>query len=349
MSPSFEERIHIVLKENVQCDIAADVLLKEVEANPKALMNESDILSLSFFLLHAGFCITLIHFVARHIRNENFPIPWGPLLEALGRLGCPLEDKSLQAIKHAVEDNKVQFTAAKAISLHQLWPELIGWQKDHRQKCWDEYLGQKLPYINDLKVYRSQGLWQQEKDLLKKLYQLFPQDEEIFALEKDFKNHYAEEIIQKYQPSMAFRVGPLDAEDDIYKIALQKLAQVFLKKAKKNPTMAIDLAVGLIFMESYDFALQTLDSAPESVSKDWLQLELFLKNKKYLQVLEQLPEMEKKYANDPEVTFASAYLKAQSMWGLGQKSTAMAIIESLLSSRPHYRSAASLLRMWRNQ
>ncbi|HRO68156.1 MAG TPA: hypothetical protein PL182_11375, partial [Pseudobdellovibrionaceae bacterium] len=68
-----------------------------------------------------------------------------------------------------------------------------------------------------------------------------------------------------------------------------------------------------------------------------------------VELLHELARVELLQSEDSETFFATAYLRAQALWGLGQKHAAIEVMESLLASRPQYRSGLSLLSLWREQ
>ena len=61
---------------------------------------------------------------------------------------------------------------------------------------------------------------------------------------------------------------------------------------------------------------------------------------------EAVNHLEIKYVDDPETTFAVAYLRAQCLRELGQEAAALETLRSLVRVRPNYRSAHALILEW---
>src|SRR5207253_6137253 len=116
--------------------------------------------------------------------------------------------------------------------------------------------------------------------------------------------------------------------------------------ARKNPQLAYDLSVMFMFMESYSEALKMLAFAMPSSESQWLRLELLLKAREFVLALDEADRMEMTYSTDPESTFAATYARARALRGLGQTAQAVELIRSIVSVRPNYKSARSLLMDW---
>src|SRR5690606_30020977 len=100
----------------------------------------------------------------------------------------------------------------------------------------------------------------------------------------------------------------------------------------------------------FETALEIIDLAPiEEEALAWLRLEALLGCRRFIELLTELTNMEMALSHEPETFFATAYLRAQAFWGLGQKHNAIEVLEGLLASRPHYRAASSLLTLWSGQ
>jgi hypothetical protein len=113
--------------------------------------------------------------------------------------------------------------------------------------------------------------------------------------------------------------------------------------------MAFDFAVAAYMLESFEDALSLLSFSEETESLIWFRMEVLLKCRRFVELLTDLAKIEILFAHDPETFFATAYLRAQAMWGLGQKHTAIEVLEGLLAARPHYRAASALLSIWSGQ
>jgi hypothetical protein len=109
----------------------------------------------------------------------------------------------------------------------------------------------------------------------------------------------------------------------------------------------MDLALMAHFLEFHSEALVLLQFAPDSAAKDWLQVELCLETRRFIDALEVIGFLEHKYAGDPEANFALTLAKAKAFWGVGKSGNAIDLLTSIQNVRPNYRSVSSLLHQWR--
>ena len=100
-------------------------------------------------------------------------------------------------------------------------------------------------------------------------------------------------------------------------------------------------------MESYETGLNIIRVYQNEIKSVWLLIEVLIKNNRYLEVLSILPIIEKSLADDPETFFATTYYRAISYWNLGEKNTALEILETLIETKPNYRSSEVLIEEWR--
>lgn len=126
------------------------------------------------------------------------------------------------------------------------------------------------------------------------------------------------------------------------------LSKAVIERAKKKPESAYDLSILLTQMELFDAALECLRYSPTSLEKDWLNLDLLVKSKNYLSAIDESFDIEKKYADNPETIFATLHLRAQALYGLGEKEKAIQLLEVLVATAPRNQTAKVLLETWRD-
>ncbi|MNL11546.1 hypothetical protein D3C87_1323860 [compost metagenome] len=141
-------------------------------------------------------------------------------------------------------------------------------------------------------------------------------------------------------------LNPTDPE--LNKI-LSALHDSLIEAAAENPELAADLAIAAVMFEMPETALKVLEFAEADASMIWLRMEVLLMARHFIELLNEISKTEVMFAHEPETFFATAYLRAQAFWGLGQKHTAIEVMEGLLISRPHYRAASALLSVWGQQ
>ena len=201
-----------------------------------------------------------------------------------------------------------------------------------------------------LEMFRSQHLKEDEGKTLDELKLLFPYDPEVIQALKAYKERVALDLVaQKSQSRFKSALPAFDFEEHTpdEKKLLDLIERQMIRLGQKNPELAADFAMALYMMSNTDGALRVLDLAVENTSNEWLKAELLLKARRHIELINYLAHLERKYATDPETTFAALYLRAQALWGLNQKFTAIELIEGLLTVRPQYRSALALLEEWK--
>lgn len=348
MSAFIELEIQALLNEYSDAALTADRLIQNLEASEEN-MSAENVEALARFLWHCGFHSTLLDFILRHLENENFPVPWPYFIEAIGHLHDELDETVVLALKEGLKESKAEEAASRSSALDSLLPELGERRRDRRYGIHKAYFREKKNLLDQLVTLRTQQLYEQEKALLARLQKLYPGDEEVLKELGEHKQRYALEILAKRAPHLrpAPTVEP-PAEPEQLRLT-EGFFDSVRREAEQDPELAYDFAVALWMLESFDHALTLLDMAPDSDTRRWFRMELLLRTRRFLELLQDLAYMEYAFADDPETFFATAFLRAQAMWGIGQKHTAVEILESLLESRPHYRSAPALLSLWRGQ
>ena len=130
----------------------------------------------------------------------------------------------------------------------------------------------------------------------------------------------------------------------------EEMLDAFLREgerlAVKDREVASDLAMAFYFMEDYGRALEILTWAPMSVANEWFKAELLYGARRFIEAMEHLNQLEVKYSQDPETTFAVSYLRARCLKESGQATIALEILQGIVRVRPNYRSVNALLQEW---
>ncbi|UXR63133.1 hypothetical protein EZJ49_08595 [Bdellovibrio bacteriovorus] len=351
MSTYVELEIQSLLRQSEDLTEVATQLISSIESSPDHFTLDN-INALSRFLIQSRNEHLLIDFVLRHIENESFPIPWPYFLEALSFFSDKLEEKSVRALTDGIEEDNAQAEASRSLALRQTLQTLGEWRSNRKYKLHKDYLNNKRSLLEQLITLRTQQLYEQEKSLLQRLQKLYPGDSDIRREVNEHKQRYALEILSRRTPrsrKVSINTEEYSPRDPEVEQALQVLMQSMHEHAEQHPDMAFDFAVAAYMLESFEDALSLLSFSEETESLIWFRLEVLLKCRRFVELLTDLAKVEIFFAHDPETFFATAYLRAQAMWGLGQKHTAIEVLEGLLAARPHYRAASALLSIWSGQ
>lgn len=344
MSQSIELEIQLLLRDQNSFESLGKALIEKLESSDFE-WSKDNLNSVYNFLLRSGQPQLLVHFILKNLRTKKFTIPWGHWIEAVHQLHDDVDPEILTAFKKGILETQGQFQACRSLKWDALIGEMEAWRKQKIEQAATQGPLVKKELLEKLHTLRTQQLFIAENELLKTLEKMFPHDSEIQKEKQLAKERHAYEVLNRYaglkNSEMTFDEGPeLSAQ--------QSLSKSFLNAAEKDPAMSTDLAVGLWMLEDYETAYQVLALSEENASCLWLRTELQLKTRRYVELLDDLIRIELTFSDDPETFFATALLRAQAFWGLGQKHTAIEILESLLASRPSYRSASVLLETWRS-
>lgn len=349
MSTFIELEIQNLLNETADLFEVGERLITHLESSEENF-NAENITALARFLLKSESPTLLIAFVLKHLENESFPIPWPYFLESLTMLGTSLDENVLAALNEGIKETNGMSEAARAGKAPPI-EDFDDWRSSRKYKIHKDYLNNKRVLLDQLVTLRTQQLYEQERNLLQRLQKLYPGDSEIRLEASEHKQRYALEILQKRSPkNRSVKMDQYVPKDPELEKALAAVTESLIEHAQKNPAMALDFAIALFMFESYEGALQIIISHPENTeSYLWFRLEVLLRCRRYVELLNDISQIEVMLAADPETFFATAYLRAQALWGLGQKHTAVEVMEGLLASRPHYRAGSALLSIWSSQ
>lgn len=221
--------------------------------------------------------------------------------------------------------------------------ELLEQKVDNNRK-YKESLIEKFEFL------KNQRLTEQAGQVLKRLKELFPEDEQLAQMERDFQEEWARNVLSTHIATLQSeaiertRTQPSAADEQM----LQQFLVEGEKAAFSVREFAYDLAIAFWFLEDYSRAVEILAYAPPGQATDWMRAELLFASRRFLETLEQINTLELKYIDDPESTFAVSYLRAQCLFGLGQRSSALEILQSIVRVRTNYRSAHALILDWTN-
>ncbi len=323
-------------------------LIDAIEENPKNYSDEY-ILALIKFLYHCGFYKTLFDFVIRHLNKEEFNVPWTYFLETLAQSTTTIDEPTLEYLLRSIKTQKAYESAGKAILFRKKIPELESWNAKRIQKINVAYVQKKTELLQEVHLLRSQQLYDAEKNQLVAALSQFPGDLDILKELKEFNQRHALDLLQKKGRQISDLQSLKNSEKKEEVKPPEGLSESLKTLALKYPEMAQDLAIVSISFEQYQLAEDLIKMAPDSPSKTWLELEIFLHQKRFLDLLSSIHQLKKKFGADPEAPFAFNYLEAQALWGLGQKEKAQELLEKLLQARPNYRFGETLLYLWRSE
>ncbi len=289
------------------------------------------------------FCVLVLE-NRKPVTEDTFP--WNYLIESIFRLEPFPSDELKQTLRNLHQQLNLDeqlATSPHARKLVERSEEIFNLWIDHAEERYDALKSQLL---SELRQAELEGAPRLEDQLIQKLISIDPTDAAITNYQKKLKERRALEVLsQRKFYDLTSAQSDLDDPQVLQMYTL--IREQMFKIAEDWPILAADVAVALAQFGEPSDGEQALDYAPEGEEKDWLLCELRLLQNKFLDLLSALPKIEVKYSNDPLTFFHTAYLRAKCYNGLGQRETAIEILDSLTTTNPDYRDAAILLSQWR--
>jgi hypothetical protein len=279
--------------------------------------------------------------------QQESKLPWEIVLSwmSLQKLLLSLNDRA--TLYHSLEKQKSLMTLSRFADWNIVYPELKDLRNQARFDIQRKILEVRDLLFEELRTWKSQQLREQEMKILTRLKKKFPNDPDILReLEKFKQNQAVEKLGIRLRKKRSQKIREIQFKEEITQVPIE-WENALLEYAKKNPRDSYDLAIACCFMEDWVTALKLNNIAESNVQRDWLELEILLKLNRFIDVLQALYVIEMRWSHDGETFFATAYIRAQALYGLGQKTKALEVLESLLASRPLYRQGAELLHIWR--
>jgi len=206
----------------------------------------------------------------------------------------------------------------------------------------------KEAMLDKFNFLKGQRLVEQAGRVLRRMLELYPDDKELKQNKLDFDEAWAREVLATHMATLSHE--KLERGEIENTSQDEEMLNCFLSEGEKhamaNREFAADLAVSFLFMNEFKRGLDILPWAPPGHANEWLRAEMLVQARRYVEAMEQLNQLELKYAENPETSFGVSYLRAQCFKELGQKDAALEILQSIVRVRPNYRSAHALILEW---
>lgn len=320
-----------------------------------------DLSIFSHFMMKAGLNSTLSKILSE-LAYRDVLIPWGHLVESLYHATPAIPEKLKKSLIDGATDQKMLTHLIRSYMLDHYEESLIELRNSQSKRKRVELDEKKIKLLQEAEMMRSQGLESEEEKILTQLKRLFPADGHIQSLLQKNQERRALGLIidrKEREKRRWANIKKTDTPDEETQKLLSGLTNEMTKtgqsqeqsglSAEESSELQRDFAVAHIMWENYESALHFLSNDQISWPNFWLRQEVLLQARRYVDLLQEIEKIEKQFHQDPEVTFAVAYLRAQALWGLGQKKLALQTLDDLLTVRPDYRSAMSLRDSWREE
>lgn len=347
LSLNIEEEINQFLIEEKGPEDIADLLFQKIVLNNEKLDSKNNDKYLSF-LMRSGRSDLILKYYQHNIKNKKFYWNRAYFIYGLIKSYPKLDEELEEIIKSSLgsaQNDKHWIEASRTKIADKIFPKLKTVRKKLKEFHKKTYDKKREELLHKFELFRSQQLIEPAKEVLKRLEKIFPKDIELKRISYSFSQQDAEAIFEKYKTKKKETINKPKNDPDV-EIARQAFEKNLLTDLEKYSKEYQDLVILCLFIESYECALKIFKKSQADFNNVWLYVEILMKNKRFLEVLHILPIIEKNLSDDPETFSSSTYCRAICFWNLGEKNSALEVLESLINSRPNYRSAEVLFQEW---
>lgn len=303
------------------------------------------------FFLYAGQSTSLVEFFLK-LLAQNKQIPWALFAEALFLSTSVIPETVKTALIQGAEAQG-QLSELSRSEMLDHFDERLPELRILRKNTFDQILAEKKELLlSQIELLKSQGIYSEEERLVEKFARTFPNDSNIAILKEKRAQRKILGLLQdvihekptwipieKYQTK--------DSETEATLKAIEKSMKEALTSTTDKSLLSKDFAIAHLMMENEDATLRLLDPQILDFESQWLRFEALLRARQFLLLIKELHLAERAWTHLPETTFGILYYRAIAFWELGQKESAIEIMESISISRPEYRNAIGLLSEWR--
>lgn len=290
---------------------------------------------------------TLINLFAQAIENKN-RIPYDMMIEMFGLKNIEPKASVIEALLKALKRQNAIADLFAARQWDRFDKRLTSMRNEMVEAKVKEQRAFKENMLDKFWFLRNQRMVDQAGKVLRRMLELYPEDESLQKIKDDFDEQWAREVLANHMAKLSddklerTLTAPSSSDEEMLNQFMINGEKLSLQQRES----ATDLAIAFWFMDEPNRGLEILSWAAPSHSNDWLRAEMMFSARRFVEALEQLNTLEIRYINDPETTFGVSYLRAQCLFELNQQASALEIMQSIVRVRPNYRSAHALILEW---
>ena len=296
------------------------------------------------FLFSAGLYQYLLQYLIDRLK-KNQPVPWKYLFALIQKYHLHIDKKiPIQVLLQKNIDLSL-FSDSRCLNA----VELIRLRDKYLEQSYKQE--RQLKTEKELQMAKSQKLLKREGELIQELIQQDKKNPLFQQQWREYQYKKAKDVFDEYKqahPEVYYAVQKQTSpeEDQI----LKKLAEGLNHLADEHsPQIINDIIVILSSMGCTHLAVKFLANHLDSNERKWMYMELLLEDRQFLKCLNFVEQTFMKTKPNSDTAFALNYAKAQAYYGLKEYDKAKKILQDLISLRPHYRSAKTLLSQWQSE
>lgn len=350
---SLELEINTLFQEGHTLEIICAEIISKYEKSD--VLSPSEVESISHFLTTAGRIDLLFKFYLKCLIKDSLSdFPWGSFAQAYIENAPKLTETLIDIMDQFFDVTKNFDNAAKSPTLVNAIPAVSDFLANKKNTFEIVQLQLKSKLIMQLNHNRLYQLAEQEEQTLQQLVKIFPNDSEVKLLHQAHLEKKADDILARIRAPASTRyskrvVESVSKETETFIAELNKhITQLASRLQTEQPDQIYNLAMLALQFGLFDLSLDLINKAPKTFASEWLKAEILFESSRFLDLLKHIESLEKHMTYTPESTYGAIYLKAQAYHGLGQKQTAIQILETLAAKVPSYRSTEALIHEWKN-
>lgn len=349
---SLEIEIHTLFQEGNSVDFVCQELISKYEKNEALSSLETE--GIGHFLITCGRFDLLQSFLLKCVKRSKIgQFPLGIAAEAMDRQNMNISQNDIKTFEYVISQQPFEPTTLQSKIIPTFSVDIQKNIQSLPTKYNQERQNQKNRLIEQLNQHRIYQLHDQEETTLNLLMKLFPNDLEVGLLKQAHLERKADDILSRIisQKNLAKPKNVMTPHPETQKFIQEfelQLDQVIEKIKAESPDQLYNLAILTYQFDLFEKTLKILELCPETEARDWLMAETFLECHRYLDLLKLVEKIENHHSTNSESTYGSIYLKALAYYGLGQKDSAIRLLESLANAVSGYRSTEALLQEWKN-
>lgn len=343
---SIELKIREILNEKEELPLACQEL---IDLWIKKRFNHKEQFVVVQFLLRAGYFSDIIQNLIQQL-EENQHLAWAQFVELLKQMSLKPSIKEVLAIIKGVQEQNALSEIMKSHHADILSPFFTEARFAQSRQHQAQVESQKQALKEQMGFLRAQRRFDEEIQLIEKYKAIYPRDTDVQKEQKSLDALWARNLVSEKNAHYQSLPPNFDKKHNSELAKDQEL--LFLRSleiAQKEPQKSYDLALTLSFIDAYKEAIEILQYAPESEDRDWLEIDLLIKARKFIDALDFTTLLELKYHSKPDASFAIIYHRARALKGLGQNHQAMDLLKQIIKLKPNYKNASVLLSSWSNE
>ena len=313
----------------------------------KKIKNKADAKSIGQLLYLSGEYQTLLEYSAENIK-QNKEVPWSFVISTLskGKISVAQEDAEILFDAWLINYSKKDSSIYASKKWEQISDKFAKAAKKYKKDINEEFNSKESEMLEKLEFAQAQNLSDEESRIVRMLLTKYPNNPKYKKLQKELEDKNIAKLIKKQKSSIKQYSQPTKKFVPEASTLKKKWSLIINNIKNPSPEDSKNLSLFFAFLDWPDEAIKVLEKNLSDLSSYWIYLEWLIETGQYTASLEVIDQLLVHLQSDPESLLPLNYMKAQSLYYLGQKQEAIEHIKAIIEVNPRYRSAQILLEEW---